>query len=198
MIVDALTQKSLSVFAAVGGWRTIAEAVVSKAVFLVVHLLTGEVALSALVAVGGVLVFAVVRACTDRKYWQAAAGLVVVCVGAALAGHTGHGVDFYLPSVLLPAAASVVFLLSMLAGWPVVGVVVGAVRGERFGWRRDRGRRRRYQACTAVFLAKFLAAVAVMAPLYLDGQVVPLGIASTVLGTPALGACAYLCWRIIR
>jgi hypothetical protein len=49
-----------------------------------------------------------------------------------------------------------------------------------------------------VFLAKFGIATALMVPLYLSGQVVPLGIASTLLGTPALGVCTYVCWRILR
>lgn len=198
MNVDLLTQASLSLFAAVGGWRTVAEALASKALFLVAHLVTGQVSTSALVALGGVAVIAVVRMCTDRKYWQAAAGLVAVGVSAWLAGSTGQAVDFYLTNVVSNACAAVVLLASMLVRWPVIGLVMGAARGERFGWRRDRARRRRYQACTAVLLAKFGIAAAVMVPLYLDGHVVALGVSATLLGTPAVGACAYVCWRILR
>jgi Protein of unknown function (DUF3159) len=197
MNVVVLTQRSVSLFAAVGGWRTVTEAVASKVLFLVAHLVTGQVGTSALVAIGGVAVFAVVRVWTGRKYWQAAAALVMVGVSASLAGSSGHGVDFYLPSVVLAVAAAVVFLVSVVVRWPVIGLVVGAARGERLGWRRDRARRQRYQACTAVFLAKFGLAAAVMVPLYLGGQVAPLGIASTLLGTPTTAACAYLCRRIL-
>jgi len=198
MTLGVLTRKSLTPFAAVGGWRTVAEAVVSKAVFLITHLLTGRVPLSALVALGAVAVFAVVRACTDRKYWQAGAGLVIVGVSAALAGRTGQAVDFYLVSVLLPAVAGPVFLVSVLARWPIVGLLVEGLRGQRSGWRRDRARLRRYQVCTAVFLAKFGLSVTVMVPLYLAGQVTALGIAATLLGTPATGLCAYACQRVLR
>jgi hypothetical protein len=153
---------------------------------------------SALVAVGAVLVFAVVRACTDRKYWSAAIGLVVVGVSALLAGSTGHAVDFYLQAVLTEAVAGVVFLVSMLVRWPLVGLVVGAASGQRFAWRRDRLRRRPYQLCTAVFTAKFAISTAVLVPLYVAGLVTPLGIAATVLSTPAAGLCLYLSWRILR
>ncbi|MER5649873.1 DUF3159 domain-containing protein [Streptosporangium sp. NPDC002524] len=198
MTLGVLTRRSLTLFAAVGGWRTVAEAVVSKAVFLIAHLLTGRVLLSALVAVGAVAVFAIVRACTDRKYWQAGAGLVIVGVSASLAGGTGQAVDFYLVSVSLPAVAGTVFLVSMLARWPIIGGLVEGLRGERSGWRRDRARLRRYQACTAVFLAKFGLSVTVMVPLYLAERVTALGIAATVLGAPASGLCAYACWRILR
>jgi hypothetical protein len=196
--VTVLTRTSLSLFAAIGGWRTVAEGVASRALFLVVYLVTDRVGVAALVAVAGVLVFAVVRLRTDRRYWQAGAPLVVVGASAALAGSTGNAVDFYLPVMLLNIVGAAVLLASLLVRWPVVGLVVGAVRGERRRWRRDRVRRRRYQRCTAMLLAKNAVATAVMVPLYLAGQVTPLGLASTLLGAPATGVCLYLCWRILR
>jgi hypothetical protein len=194
-----LTRKSLSLFSAVGGWRTVAEGAVSRALFLVAYLLTGQVLVSALVAVGGVVVLAVVRLCAGGKVWQPAFGLLVVGVSALLAGSTGQAVDFYLTAVLLQAGGGVLFLVSVLVRRPVIGLVMGTVRGEGLAWRHDRRRRRRYYACTAVFLAKFAIATAVLVPLYLAGSVIPLGIAATLLGgAPAAGVCVYLCWRILR
>jgi hypothetical protein len=199
MSLGMLTQKSLSLFSAVGGWRTVAESVASRALFLVAYLLTGQVPASALIAVGGVFVFAVVRLCTAGKTWQPAVGLIVVGVSALLAGGTGNAADFYLTSVLWQVVGGVLFLVSILVRWPVIGLVLGTVRGERVDWRRDRRERRRYYVCTAVFLAKFAIAAAVLVPLYLAEAVVPLGIAATLLGgAPALGVCVYLCWRILR
>ncbi|TDV54269.1 DUF3159 domain-containing protein [Actinophytocola oryzae] len=199
MSLAMLTQKSLSLFSAVGGWRTAAECVLSRALFLVTYLLTGQVPTSALIAAGGGIALAVVRVCTGGKAWQPAIGLVVVGVSALLAGSTGQAVDFYLTSVLLQAAGGVLFLVSLLVRWPVVGLLMSTVRGERPTWRHDPPRLRRYQVCTAVFLAKFAVATAVLVPLYLAGTVIPLGIAATLLGgAPAGGVCAYLCWRILR
>jgi hypothetical protein len=197
--MSLLTQKSLSLFTAMGGWRTVAEGVASRALFLVAYLLSDQVLTSALVAVSGVFVFAVVRMCTDRKFWQPAISLAVVGLSALLAGSTGHAVNFYLTAVLIQAAGTVVFLASMLARWPVIGLVMGTLRGERLTWQRDRRQRRRYQICTAIFLVKFGIATAVLVPLYLAGQVTALGIAATLLGgAPAAGICLYLCWRILR
>ncbi|MEW1838805.1 DUF3159 domain-containing protein [Nonomuraea angiospora] len=198
MNFNMLTQKSLSLFAAVGGWRTLAESIASRALFTVAYLITGRVMTSALIAVGGVFVIAVARVWTDRKYWQAVGGLLTVGVSAFLAGSTGNGVDFYLVGVLTSVVGSVVFLVSMLVGWPLIGLVVGQARGARFTWRRDRARRRRYQKCTAVFLAKFAIGATLMVPLYLAGNVIALGIASTLLTMPATAACAYASWRILR
>ncbi|QWF83408.1 DUF3159 domain-containing protein [Amycolatopsis sp. CA-230715] len=199
MSFSLLTQKSLSLFAAVGGWRTVAEGVASRVLFLVAYLVTGQVSTAALVAVGGVVVFAVVRVFTDRKYWQSAVGLIIVGASALLAGSTGHAVDFYLPTLLWQVAGGAVFGVSILVRWPVIGLAIGAARGGRFGWRRDPARRRRYQACTAIFLAKYGIATMVLLPLYLAGALAPLGIAATLLGgAPALGFCVYLSWRFLR
>jgi hypothetical protein len=199
MSLTMLTQKSLSLFSAVGGWRTVAEGVASRVLFLVAYLVTGQVLTSALIAVGGVVVFAVVRWRTARKVWQPVIGVLVVGVSAMLAGSTGHAVDFYLTAVLLQAGGCVLFLVSMLVRWPVIGLVMSMVRGERLAWRRDRRQWRRYYVCTAIFLAKFAIGTAALVPLYLAGMVIPLGIAATLLGgAPAAGVCVYLCWRILR
>ncbi|WP_086848591.1 DUF3159 domain-containing protein [Amycolatopsis kentuckyensis] len=199
MSLDVLTRKSLSLFDAVGGWRTVVEGVASRVVFLVAYLLTGQVWTAALIAVGGVAVLAVVRAWTDRRSWSAAIGVAIVGGSALLAGTTGQAIDFYLPAVVIQAAQGAVFLLSMLVRWPVVGVAMTVVRRDRFGWRRDPAARRRFQLCTAVFVVKCTIATAVQMPLYVAGQTAALGIAATVLGgAPSAGACLYLCWRILR
>ncbi|WP_370949491.1 DUF3159 domain-containing protein [Amycolatopsis sp. cg5] len=195
MSIGMLTEKSLSLFDAVGGWRTVAEGVASRVVFLVAYQLTGQVGLSALIAVGGVLVLAVVRLCTGGKSWQPVLGLVVVGASALLAGGTGRAVDFYLSAIVLQASGFVLFGLSIVVRRPLIGLVMAKVRGEGRAGRQDR----RYYLCTALFLAKFAIASAVLVPLYSAGAVIPLGVAATVLGgAPAAGACVYLCWRILR
>lgn len=199
MSIGLLKEKSLSLFTAVGGWRTIVESVASRTLFLVAYLLTGQVTTSALIAVGGVAVLTVVRMWTSGGFWQPALGLIVVGVSALLAGSTGQAVNFYLTAILTQVAAAAVVLVSILVRWPLVGLVMGTMRGGGSGWRRDRRQRRQYYACTAVFLAKFAIATAVMVPLYLAGAVVPLGVAATVVGgVPAAAVCVYLCWRILR
>jgi hypothetical protein len=196
--MNLLTRKSLSLADAIGGWRVIAEAIASRVLFMVVYLITGQVLTSALVAVGGVLVLAVIRLRTERKWWRAVIPLAVVGLSALLAGGTGKAVDFYLPEMVPDLVLAPVFLVSMLIRLPVIGLVVGTARGERLGWRHDPARRRLYQRCTAVFLAKFVFAAVVMVSLYLAGTLVGLGIAATVLATPALAGCVYLCWRMLR
>jgi hypothetical protein len=198
-VTNLLTGKSLSLVDALGGWRTFAEAVASRVLFLIIYLFTGQVLTSALVAVGSVLVFTVIQLRNQaKKWWQAAIPLAIVGLSALLAGGTGNAMDFYLQDILPELIIGLLFLVSMLIRLPVIGLVIGGARGERFAWRRDRAQRRLYQRCTAVFLAKFAIAAVVMVSLYLAGSVLGLGVASTVLTTPALAGCIYLCWRMLR
>ncbi|GAA1603876.1 DUF3159 domain-containing protein [Kribbella hippodromi] len=199
MSMANLTRRTWSLFESVGGWRTVAEGIVSRLLFLVAYLVTGEVVAAALVAVGGVAVFAVSRVWTDRKYWQASIGLVIVGGSALFAGTTGNAVDFYLSTVLGHIVVGSVLLVSVLLRWPIVGLVVGAARREGTSWRRDRPLLRSYQLCTGVLIVKYITVIAVMVPLYLTNQVIAIGIASvTVAGSPATALCFYLCWRILH
>jgi hypothetical protein len=92
MKARVLTQKSQSLFSAMGGWRTVAEIFASR-----------------------------------------------------VAGGTGQGINFYLPDIVRNVGAALV-----------------------------------------------------MTPFYLAGQVVALGVAATLLGTPAIAVCVYVSWRILR
>lgn len=197
--MNLLTSKTLTVGDAIGGWRTIAEAIAFRALFLTVYLLTGRVLPAALAALGAMLVLAVIRLRTaPRKWARVAIPLAVVGLSAALVGGTGHAVDFYLPDMLPDLILGPVFVASMVLRFPVIGLLVGGARGERLEWRHNPARRTLYQRCTAVFAAKFVIAAAIMLGLYLAGQVVALGIVSMVVTTPALAVCVYLCWRILR
>ena len=125
--------------------------------------------------------------------------IATLVLSAAFAGGTGRAVDFYLWAVLWQSAGAVLFLVSMAIGWPAVGLAVGAARGEKFAWRRDRPLRRKYQICTSFFMVKSALAAFVLVPLYITEQATALGIGATVLGgAPATGVCAYLAWRILR
>lgn len=146
MTFTMLTRKSLSLFDAVGGWRTVAEAVASRVVFLIAYMLTDGVLVSALIAVGAVAVLALVRVFTQRAYWSTAIGVLVVAFSALLAGSTGRAVDFYLSAVLIQSGGAVLFLASMAVGWPLSGWRPGryAVNGSPGGGIRCDGGSTRY------------------------------------------------------
>lgn len=200
--LTVLTQKSPSWFVAMGGWRTVVESIASHTLFLLVYLFTKQAPISAAMAVGAVLVLTIIRVRAGGNYWSAAIALLVVGVSALLAGKTVHGIGYYLPHMLIGTAICGVFLLSILVRWPAVGLIVNLLfrtaGGDRLAWRHDRAQLRRYNLCTAVFLAKDAILIAIKIPFYVAGQVIPLGIITTLTGPPGMALCAYLSWRILR
>ena len=121
MSFNVLTQKSLSLFAALGGWRTVAEGVASRVVFLVAYMLTGQVLTSALVAVGGVwsLLILVIQPAIWSQYLQG--GFRSAFNIAAIA----RRIRFNLGLTVVVGALGVVLLVVAVSG--VFALLVGVL-----------------------------------------------------------------------
>jgi len=172
---------------ALGGWRGTLEAAVPIIAFVVCWTLTDQLRTSILVAGAVMAGFVVLRLLQRQTLVHVLSGVMGLVVAAVVATRTGNASDFFLPGILYNAGLAVVFGLSMVTGWPVVGFLFGAVTGDLTGWRRRRGVRLLFQKLTAVLLANYVIRVVVQLPLYLAGSVVTLGISKIVLGWPLLG-----------
>ena len=73
---------------------------------------------------------------------QAAGGVLVVAVSAAIAVVTGRAANFYVLGILVQCAYAVAYLVSLAIGWPLLGVLVGPLLGEGFRWHSVPERRR--------------------------------------------------------
>jgi hypothetical protein len=82
--------------------------------------------------------------------------------------------------------------------WPLLGVVVGAVLGQRTRWRRDPALLRAYARGSWVWVGQYVVRVAVFLPLYAAGQTVALGVARVALTWPLVAACLAVSWWVIR
>jgi hypothetical protein len=82
--------------------------------------------------------------------------------------------------------------------WPLLGVVVGAVLGQKARWRRDPALLRAYAKGSWVWVLQYVLRLAVFVPLYLAGQVVALGVARVALTWPLVAACLAVSWWVIR
>jgi hypothetical protein len=125
-------------------------------------------------------------------------GLLGVCVAAVIALRTGRAEDFFLVQLLSNAASAIVWALSVLVRWPLLGVVVGTVLGQRTRWRRDPDLLRAYGRASWVWVGQYLLRLAVYAPLWLAGEVVALGVARVVLSWPLVAACLAVSWWVLR
>jgi hypothetical protein len=167
-----------------GGVRGILEAVVPGIAFVLLYTVTAELVLSLVASVGLAVAFTVARLLGRTPVVQAVGGLLGVVVSAALALFTGRAVDNFVPGLITNAAYGLVFLVSVLVRWPLIGVAAGYLMGDGTAWRADRRKRRLFGALTLAWAGLFLLRLAVQYPLFLAEDTVALGTWKLVLGLP--------------
>ncbi|BCJ46277.1 hypothetical protein GCM10010168_52280 [Actinoplanes ianthinogenes] len=125
-------------------------------------------------------------------------GLLGVCVAALIALRTGKAEDFFLLQILTNGASVLVWTISIVIRWPLLGVVVGAVLGQRTRWRRDPELLRAYSRASWIWVLQYVIRVAVFLPLYAAGEPGALAVARIVLSWPLVAACLAASWWVIR
>ncbi|QMS56981.1 DUF3159 domain-containing protein [Kocuria varians] len=184
----------LDVLSAVGGWRGVLESLLPGLVYLVCVVVTGQLGPALIASLAVAALFTLVRLVQRQPVTQALGGLVGVGICALFARVGGDALDYYVWGFVTNAVWLLGLAVSALAGWPLLGVLFGYIRGEGTHWRRDPGRRRAYQRVNAVLLAMFAARLLVQLPLYFAGDVAGLGITRLVMGAPLYAAVLWLGW----
>lgn len=187
-----------TIVATFGGKRGLVEAGLPTIVFLIVYTATRSLNASLWSAVVVAAVLTVVRLVQKDKLQYALSGLVGVAVSAAFAKFTGQARNFYLPGVLQNSGEALLFGISALVRWPIVGVLIGPITGEMTAWRQHPERLKAFTVSTWLLTAMFAVRVAIEVPLYLSNQLTALGAAKVLLGYPLYLAVAFVCWQIIR
>lgn len=151
--------------------------------------------IAALTAALGVAAWRLTRGARPRA---ALVGLLGVAVAALIVARTGRAADFFLVQLLTNAASALAWLVSITVRWPLLGVVVGAVLGQRTRWRRDPDLLRAYSRASVVWILQYVIRVAVFTPLWLAGEVLALGAARVALSWPLVAACLGVSWWVLR
>ncbi len=205
----AITADEFSALDAVGGVRGMVEAVAPGLLFVVVYLATGQQLTPALVAAGGAAVLAVLARLVQRTpVTQAFSGVLGVGIGVVWAWRTGDASDYFAYGLWVNAAYFVGTLVTILVGWPLVGLVVGMFRNDGpltggpwsavVDWREDPVRRRRYALATWPWVGMFGLRLGVQLPLYWAGEVAWLGTAKLAMGLPLTALALWLSWMLVR
>ncbi|WP_245598467.1 DUF3159 domain-containing protein [Glycomyces arizonensis] len=138
-------------------------------------------------------VIALVRLRQRAKPRAVLLGLLSVCVAGIIVLYTGRAADILLPRVLSNAASALVWAGSIVFRWPLLGVVVGALLGQRARWRSDPALLRAYSAASWTWVAMYALRVVVLTPFWLsdheDFAVVGGGVAQVLLSWPLLALC---------
>lgn len=192
------TMTASALLTAMGGVRGVLEAIVPGLLFLVAFTITRDVVLSVAVPVAVAVVAVVARLVQRSPVAPAVGGLVGIVISAFLALRSGEGRDFYALGLWTNGAYFAVLLVSVVVGWPLVGVAVGFLMGDGTAWRQDRRKARALRLLTLVWVGFFALRLAVQLPLYLADAIDALGVARLVMGTPLYGVLLVLSWLFVR
>ncbi len=193
------------VWAAMGGWRGVAESVLPTLVFLVTWTATldkvsrqGDLWLSIGLSVGLAAIFTAMRLLRRSPVAAALGGLVATAAAAGLALWTGRAADNFLLGLVTNGVYGTAMLVSALIGWPLIGLAAGWLMGEGTAWRSDRRKRRVYFWLTIGWAALFGVRLAVELPLYLADAVSALATLKLVLGLPLFAPLLAVTWLTVR
>lgn len=182
-----------------GGPQGIADSSLPGLLFVIAYSVSsGNLELSAALAVALGAGLAVVRRLRGESLRFAITGFVGVAIAAFIATRTGRAEDFFLPGLLFNAGYALAYAVSIVIGWPLIGVIVGPLTGQGMRWRDQPAQVAAYGRASWVWVGMFLLRLAVQLPLYLTGSLLALGIARTAMGLPLFLLCLWLTWLILR
>ncbi|SEP26569.1 DUF3159 domain-containing protein [Amycolatopsis saalfeldensis] len=188
-MTDETTPARESLTQILGGRRGAIDASIPPAAFVIGWLVTGRsIAWGAGVAIVVAVLLGGYRVVRGGKARAVVVSLAAVVIAALIALHTGRAEDFFLLQLLSNAASALLFAASIVVRWPLLGVIVGLLLGQKTRWRRDPALLRAYSWASWVWVLQYLLRVVVYGLLWWAGQVVVLGIARTVLSWPLVAA----------
>jgi hypothetical protein len=197
--LSAAAAPEFSLATSIGGVRGVIESVLPYTVFSLVYAFTENLQASIIAALVPVVVLVIWRLIARETIVQAVSGALVIALGAFFAQRTGEAVTFFLPNLLKNAGFAILYAISILVRWPLIGVVVGPITGEMFAWRDDPRRLAAYQRATWLWVGLFVVRLAVQVPLYLAENVTLLGtLNGTVLGVPLFALTIWLSWLVLK
>ena len=184
---------------ALGGKRGLIDSGLPSLVFLIVFNISGKDVNAALyAAVALSIVLTLLRLLKRETIQHAFSGLIGVGICALISKRTGNAADFYLPGLWINAGYGLLYAITNLVKWPILGVMLGPILGENLLWRKDPARLNAYIKAGWLWVAMFAARLIVQYPLYKNGNINVLGTARLLMGYPLFILTAWGTWQILR
>ena len=184
---------------ALGGRRGIIESAVPTALFTISWISTHDLKLSLIISVVATVALLVVRLAQRSTVQFVINSLFGIGIAALFASRSGEARDVFLPGILYNGAYSVVFVLSIVVGWPILGFMIGSVTGDPTAWHKDRGLVKLCSQLTWMMAAPCILRVLVQYPLWATDHVALLGGAKIALGWPLqIASFAAMAWLLGR
>jgi hypothetical protein len=187
-----------SLLRAVGGIRGILESIIPGLAFLVVYTTTHLLLPSVLVPLAIAVVFIVLRLVQRSGISQALVGLVLLAISAVFALVSGKPEANFLPGIWINTIFLLVIIASILARWPLIGIIVGFLTSEPTEWRASRPKRRVLFVATWLWAGLFVIRLAIELPLYFTHETGWLAGARLITGVPLYATFLWLTWLLVR
>lgn len=183
---------------ALGGKKGLLDSGLPAVLFLIIFNISDDLQIALYGAIGTSIVLTIIRLAMKDTIQHVISGFIGVLFCAYLANRSGNASDFYIPKLLTNLAYGSVYLIANLAGWPIIGVILGPLLGENFLWRKNPQRKRAYMRAGWLWVAMFFGRIAVQYPIYKSGNVNLLGTVNLAMGYPLFIATAWGTWMILK
>jgi hypothetical protein len=183
---------------ALGGKKGLLDSGLPAVLFLIIFNISDDLQIALYGAIGTSIVLTIIRLAMKDTIQHVISGLIGVLFCAYLANRSGNASDFYIPKLLTNLAYGSAYLIANLAGWPIIGVILGPLLGENFLWRKNPQRKRAYMRAGWLWVAMFFGRIAVQYPIYKSGNVNLLGTVNLAMGYPLFIATAWGTWLILK
>ncbi|MFF8789555.1 DUF3159 domain-containing protein [Streptomyces sp. NPDC015125] len=192
---DSRQVTEAALFEAFGGVRGMVETVVPGLLFVTIFTINKDLHTSAIAALAVSLVLAAVRLVRKDTVKHAFSGVFGVAFGVVFAMMTGNAKDFYLPGMLYTLGLALAYMITTLAGVPLIGLILGPVFKENLSWRtRNPGRKAAYAKASWAWGLILFAKCAILFPLYWWADTTQLGWVLIALKIPPFLLAVYLTW----
>ncbi|MFE9923789.1 DUF3159 domain-containing protein [Streptomyces sp. NPDC005774] len=192
---DARAVTEAALFEAFGGVRGMVETVLPGLLFVSIYTINKNLHMAAIAALVVSLAMVVVRLARKDTVKHAFSGVFGVGFGVVFAMMTGNAKDFYLPGMLYTTGLALAYIITAMAGVPLIGLMLGPIFRENLSWRtRNPGRKKAYTKASWAWGLILLGKSAILFPLYWWADTTQLGWVLIALKIPPFLLAVYLTW----
>ncbi|CAB4749382.1 unannotated protein [freshwater metagenome] len=191
-------EEKAKVVTALGGKKGIIDSTIPSLIFLLTYNVTHNLKACLYISIATAALLMIWRLIKRDTLTHSISGFIGIAFCGWFAWKTGEAKDYYAPSLWKNSAFALVYLISILVKWPLIGVLLGPILGENLNWRKNPARMAAYKKATWIWFALFAIRLVVQYPLFKANQLNALGIANIFLGFPLYLATLWGTWLVIR
>lgn len=191
-------EEKAKVVTALGGKKGIIDSTIPSLIFLLTYNVTHNLKACLYISITTAALLMIWRLIKRDTLTHSISGFIGIAFCGWFAWKTGAAKDYYAPSLWKNSAFALVYLISNLIKWPLIGVLLGPILGENLNWRKNPARLAAYRKATWIWFSLFVIRLAVQYPLFKANQLNALGIANIFLGFPLYLATLWGTWLVIK